>query len=338
MRRPIIEVWGPSGRNLAEEWGSALLGVTVTDKAGYESDEAVIRIRATPPEWTFPPKGTKYTVRLGWEESAAAVTGIYSVQRVSPRGAPDQGTMLEITCRAADFMDKMKEVDSGHYDDKTVGDIVRHIAGKMGVEAVIAPELANIKIPYRMRFQQSNGDFLTHLADQVGGIIKPQAGKLLVLKRGAGKSAGGSTLPTITVTYDPLFDFEADLEPRPQFKDIEGGWIDAKTGLRKASKRPGGFKASRLGLVHPFASEAEAELGADAAAQEHGRKSATAKFSMPGEPKAVAEAPVKASGYGADIDAVAWIAAGVTHEASPDQGWVTTIDCDTKGKGDATDG
>jgi phage protein D len=314
-------------------WGPRLAGVTLTDAAGYESDQAVLVFRDAPPRWSGPPKGTRYEVRLGWTTDAMAVTGTYTVQRVGFSGDPEQGTEMRVTCRAADFLDKMKETDTEHFDGKTLGEIVSTLAGRMGVSAVVAPTLASIAIPYRMRFQQSAGDFLTHLADQFGAVIKPQAGKLLVLQRGAGNSASGKALPSIRVSYDPLYEFQADLDPRPQFKDIEGGYIDPKTGLRSVTRRAGGFKSSRLGVVHPFASQGEAELGADAAAQEQGRKSATATFSMPGEPRAVAEAPVTTSGFGPDIDGVAWFASSVTHEAQPDQGWTTTIECETKGKG-----
>jgi phage protein D len=337
MRRPLIQVISSAGRDMVPLWGAALASVSITDQAGYESDQAVLTFRDTPPRWQAPPKGTRYEVRLGWSTDSMAVTGIYTVQRVGFSGSPDEGTAMRVTCRAADFLDKMKEVDTEHFDGKTVGEIVKDLAGRMGVAAVVAPALAGIAIPYRMRFQQSIGDFLTHLADQVGGIIKPQAGKLLVLQRGSGQSAGGKTLPAITVTHDPLYEFEAETEPRSQFKDVEGGWIDPKTGLRTAARRSGGYAASRTAVVHPFPSKDEAELGADAAAQEQGRKSATARFSMPGEPRAVAEARVIAKGFGADIDSVAWVASSVSHEARPDQGWRTEIECETKGKGSESD-
>ncbi|MCW1842316.1 phage late control D family protein [Prosthecomicrobium hirschii] len=333
LRRPIVQVMGPSGRDLVGLWGATLAGLTITDKAGYESDEAVIRIRDVPPRWSAPAKGTQYSIHVGWETGAMALTGLYTVQRVAFSGSPDHGTLMEITCRAADFLDRLKEVDSEHFDGQTVGQIVQTLAGRMGVQAVVSSAVAGVSIPYRMRFQQSAGDFLTRLADDVGAIIKPQAGRLLVQKRGAGESAGGKALPTLTVRHDPLYEFRAEIEPRPEYRDVESGWIDPKTGLRTAKRVAGGFQSSRLQLVHPYASEGEAQSGADAAAQEHGRKSASASFSMPGRGDATAECRVAASGFGADIDAVPWIAASVTHEIAPDHGWVTTIECDTKGTG-----
>lgn len=332
LRRPIVEVRGPSGRNLVPLWGSSLVGVQITDQAGYESDSCTLTFRDCPPNWTAPAKGTKYTVKVGWASSGMAMTGVYTSQPVRFRGDPDGGTFMEVECRAADFVDKLKETASGHYDGKTVKEIVDDIAGKMGISAVVASEIASIKLPYRLRFRQSAGDFLTRLADDVGAVIKPQAGKLVVLRRGAGQSAGGVALPTITVTYDPLFEFEAEIEPRAAYKEVRGGWIDPKTGLRRTAKAEGDGAASAE-VMHPYASEDDADAGIDSASREQKQKSASATFTMPGQPAAVAEAPVKASGFGADIDGVSWIANGVTHDIVPDSGWVTTLECSDKPEG-----
>lgn len=336
VRRPIVEVIGPSGRNLVPLWGAALIGVQITDQAGYESDSCTLSFRATPPGWSAPAKGTKYTVKVGWSSAGMAMTGIYTSQTVRFYGDPDTGTVMEVVCRAADFVDKLKETDSGHYADATIKEIVDDVAGKMGVSAVVASEIASIKLPYRLRFNQSAGDFLTRLADDVGAVIKPQAGKVVVLKRGSGKSAGGSSLPAITVTYDPLYEFEVEIEPRAAYKEVRGGWIDPKTGLRKTAKASGDGAASTE-VMHPYASEDDAAAGVDSAAREQQQRTVSATFTMPGNPAAVAEAPVTASGYGADIDGVAWIANSVTHDIVPDSGWVTTLECSDKPASDGSD-
>lgn len=329
-RKPIVEVKGPSGRNLVPLWGPALIGIQITDQAGYESDAATFAFRDFPPSWRIPPKGTKYEVKVGWQGETATLTGTYTIQVGRLRGDPDQGTIMEVVCRAADFVDKIKDVDSGHYDGKTLKDIVDDVARRMGTTAVVAPELAGIKVPYRLRFNQSHGDFLTRLGDDVGAIIKPQAGKLVVLKRGTGKSASGMALPALQVTYDPLYSFEVEIEPRSAYKAVRGAWIDPKTGKRR-TKSVSGQGSGTLELMHPYAGEADAEAGAKSAAREQAQRTATATFEMPGNPAAVAEAPVKASGYGSDVDSVEWIASEVTHDIAPDQGWTTTVSCTVKG-------
>ena len=76
-RRPIVQVIGGGGRNLIPAWGMDLLGITITDQAGYESDEAIFTFRAPP--FDPPPRGARYTIRAGWADDALAMTGIYTV-------------------------------------------------------------------------------------------------------------------------------------------------------------------------------------------------------------------------------------------------------------------
>ena len=52
-------------------------------------------------------------------------------------------------------------------------------------------------------------------------------------------------------------------------------------------------------------------------------------FVMPGEPNAVAGSHPTCSGYPDPIDAVQWIAAEVTRDVAPDQGWITTVETET---------
>ena len=334
VRRPIVTVVGPSGRDLVPFWGTTLLGVTITDQAGYESDEAVLRFTAPP--FVPPAKGTRYTVSAGWARDALAMTGTYTVSRVRFVGDPEQGEMMEVVCRAADFLDKMKASGSKHYDPKngfgTAGKIFRALAAEAGVPAVIASEIDAIEIPYRLRWNQSLLDFATDLADEVGAIVKPQAGKFVVLARGDGKSGSGKALPQITIQHDPSYAWSVDIEERSSVERTEMAWFDAKAGRMKNEKAETGRKGGRSAGMHPQPSKAEARKGASARAQELSRFTGTASFEGPGRPEAVAGAPLKCSGFGETIDGIEWEAAGITHEIEPEGGWITTIEAQTKEK------
>jgi hypothetical protein len=125
------------------------------------------------------------------------------------------------------------------------------------------PSCADIKIPYRLRWNQSAIDFATDFADEIGAITKPQAGRLVIRKRGAGASASGLTLPAITVHHDPSYAYEFTIEPRPDFKETETPWFDPALGitrLEKAARKA----ASLTTFMHPFASEIEAKIGGKA--------------------------------------------------------------------------
>ena len=52
----------------------------------------------------------------------------------------------------------------------------------------------------------------------------------------------------------------------------------------------------------------------------------------------MAEAPVKVTGFGADIDGKEWIAETVDMDIVPDSGWSMTVQCTVKGQGGGSNG
>ncbi|WP_319775480.1 contractile injection system protein, VgrG/Pvc8 family [Breoghania sp.] len=332
IRKPIVSVIGPSGRNLVPIWGRSLLGITITDQAGYESDEAVLRFSAPP--FDPPKKGTRYQVKVGWAADALALTGIYSVSRTRFGGDPETGERMEVVCRAADFLDKMKAIASAHYDKEngfgTAGSIFRALAEEAGVPAVIASSIDGIEVPYRLRWNQSPLDFATDLADEVGAIVKPQAGRMVILERGAGKSASGKELPEIRIDHDPTYSWEAEIEERSSYGKVEATWFDDKKGRPQTETAETGREAGKDAPMHVSPSKTDAKKGAAARAQQLSRYTGTATFETVGRPEAVAGAPVVPSGYGSTIDAIKWEASGITHEIAPEEGWITTVEAETK--------
>lgn len=333
VRQPFLSISGAGGTNLVPQWGGAFLGVTITDQAGYESDEAVIRFRAPP--FISPPKNAPFTIRAGWSKNALAMTGLYRFSRLSMGGDPEDGEVVEVICRAADFIDKMKQAGSKHYDSEngfgTAGKIFKALAAEAGVPAIISPEIEQLEIPYRLRWKQSPLDFATDLADEVGAVMKPQAGRLLVMARGAGLSGSGKSLPPIHIAHDPSYGWNVELEERNAHSEIEGAWFDAKKGKFAPEKAALGAAGGLASVLHPFASKVEAKRGAASVGQQLQRYTGTGSFEGPGLPHAVAGAPVFPTGFG-PADAIAWEASAVTHEIHPDDGWLTIVEVETQQK------
>lgn len=336
IRRPALQVIGPSGEDLVGRWGAALLGVTVTDKAGHESDECVIRTAWKDPWRSIPPKGARYVVSAGWEGEGLTMLGEYTVQRWTRKGSPDEGESLEVTCRAADFIDKMKTSGSRHYDAEsghgTAGKIFEQIARDAGVSAVIDPEIAGVAIPYRLRWNQSAIDFASELADDLGAVVKPQAGKLVVTKRGGGSSGSGLELPPILIVYDENHGYDVSDEPREDYGQVSAPWFDNEAGRALSELFQSASPSSIAGLVHPAPSKDEAQKQASAASDALARASATGSFEAQGDATAVAGAPVVCQGFGPGIDEIDWRAATVTHEIEPGQGWLMTVETEVKDK------
>ncbi len=333
VRRPIIHVYAPSGADLVQRLGDRLVGVQVTDNPGYESDEAVITVRSKAPHAPLPPKGTIYHVTLAWAENGASFAGLYGFQRAEIRGDPEDGEEMDLICRAGDFLDTLKEVDSEYFDKEngheTAGDIIRTVAQKSGYQAIIPSDIEQVKVPYRLRWNQSRIGFLTDLADDIGAIIKPQFGKIVAMSRGAGASGSGSAMTPIVIEHDPIYSYDVSIEPRQEFKTVAAPYFDPETGRPAFLDHTTGQTKSRYAAPVLAPNKDEAERLAAAQAQQLGRYVGTGSFEKLGDPHAFAAAPVKCSGYGGDIDGIDWTAASITHDAPPES-WVTTVETETK--------
>ena len=331
VRKPIVRVKGPQTSNLVEVWGASLVGISIHDATAHDSDTCKLTFSVSAPFPALPPKGTRYVVSVGWSSDAMAKTGIYTVQRCSIEGDPESGSILTVACRAADLADKAKGVDSGHWEETTLGVIFDDVAGKMGLTAVVDPDLRSIAIPYRARLEEEAGAFLTDLADDFGGALKIAGGKVVVTRRGSGRSASGTTLPTLTFTHGPEYHFNFEFEPRGDDAESVGTWWDEETGTWRDETDEGEGKG-RLATAHPWPSKSEAKTGAKARRREHQRKSVTGSVEGPGDPAAVAGCPVVVSGYGPDADGTTWVAESIDHEIEPDGGWIMTANLETKDK------
>ena len=326
--RPVVQIIGPGGGDLVGRLGERLSRVTIVDQAGMESDELVFEVRVEPPFPAGPAKDTRFSASIGWEPAGLRMAGVYSVQNHTISGDPEQGYFMTVNCRAVDFIDAAKKVDSEHFEEMTVGAIFAKLAGAAGMTAVVAPEIASIEVPYRLRWNQSVVDFATELAEDFGGTMKLAGGKMLVPVRGSGKAAGGMSLPPIIVPFRQNYGFDISIEGRGLFHDIGGGWFDILQGIDQLFAGIGLGTVSRFLPLHPFPTQAEAEKGGTATARELARKTLSGSFDMRGDPLACAEAKVIPQGFGGEIDGLDLVCACATHEVTFDDsgGWITTVE------------
>jgi len=272
----------------------------VTEHAGQESDTAELTCVNL---GVLPRRGDSFTILGGWADEGPVDQGRFSVQKINFSGqAGGDGDVIRIELGAADYVDKLKGHASKHYDDKTYGDIVEDIAKQVGLDAQVDKEVAKIKIPYCLRWDQSHIDFLTKLSEEVGAICKPAGGKLIAVKRGGGRSASGRTLTPIRITRGVTMSYDLEFEPRPQVEAIGAPWHDEKKGARKIARHRTQRKGPLYVLPHPYRSEDEAKAAAEAEAYERANATATGDFRCLGMPQAHAEAPVEVSGFGVGMD------------------------------------
>ena len=323
-RRPILQILNSGGKNILPGLAGLWTSCHVSEQAGGESDTAQIVCVGPPAKFGLPGRGDKFTILGGWEDEGPVMQGVFTVQKIVYSGDPDSGDTIAIQLRAADFVDKLKAHATKHYDDETFGGIVKDVAKQAGLDAQVDADVAKIKVPYRLRHQQSHIDFLTELGEELGAVVKPAGGKLIAVKRGSGKSASGKDLRPIEIVRRKGWGYEIEIEPRPEVGSVAAGWHDEKNGKRKVVKHKTGRDGPIHTLPHPFRSEDEAKKAAESEAYEMGNNTGTGHFESPGLPHAHAEAQVTASGFGKPIDG-RWKAESVEKVWDAQGGFSTTV-------------
>lgn len=331
MKQPVVMIIGESGSNLFSAWRSqGLISIDYTDNDGGEADELSFTFAVNPPFEAGPQDGTKYQFIYGWKGGPLRDAGLFTFQSSSLSGNPESGYTRSITARASDFIDADKKAATEHFEDTTVGDIFKALGTQAKKAVAVSSELADISVPYRLRFNQDLSSFADELAEEVGGTLKFANGQMLVAKRNSGKTAVGTELPTISVKFSVSHSFELTSETRSRFEKVEASYFDPDDGITKAVSENAAGKSSLYMAVHPAASKEAASAIAKAAGAELDRHSVSGSVDTDGDVDAMAGAPIKLAGYGA-YDAAELIAASIHHTFDFDSnGWVMSIELANK--------
>jgi phage protein D len=316
-------VIGPSGADILPNLSGYWREVTWEDAAGKKSDKATFTMIGPPSVYGLPPRDSKFTILAGWQDTGPILQGVYSVQNWAPRGNPKEGDLVDITLKAADFIDNLKQHGHKHYDNQTFQQIIQAEAQAAGLSAVVDPALASISMPYQLRWSQSPLDFMHNLSEIVGGTLKLANGQVVVMKRGGGSAASGQQLAAITIVKTAGYSYSCNFEPRPQHGQIAGAWLDSK-GNRQLAQVPTGLSGPVYVLPHPYRSQTEAQQAAKSEAYERGNNTFSGDFEMPGNPTARAEAPVTLTGFGWPIDGPCK-AEHIKSTINSDGGYKTTV-------------
>ncbi|MFT4097121.1 MAG: hypothetical protein QM651_08340 [Rhodoblastus sp.] len=324
---PVLQILNSGGKDIVPKLDGWWLSCSVTEHEDGKSDSASIECVGPPAVFGLPAEGDEFTILMGWEEDGGPVEqGRFSMQKPRMYGSPGNGHRIALQFRAADYKDKHKHQINKHYDEgKTLGEIVRDQAKAMGLDGVVDPELDKIKLPYQLIWQQSRIDYLGELVERYGGSMKPMQGKLLVQKRGAGKSASGLDLAPIEIPRHICSDYDFEIDPRSQARKIAAQWLDPKSGKRKFETQDTDRDGGVFVLPHPYRSQDEAQQAAKSEATERDNRSGTGRCTHPGMPKARAGAPVMISEFGWPVDGK-WKATTLTKRMDASGGFIQTTE------------
>ncbi|MRN67875.1 contractile injection system protein, VgrG/Pvc8 family [Brucella sp. 10RB9213] len=317
---PFIEV-SIEGKTVHDAFYQRLVSATIRDEPGQSADTLELVFDDTGNEIDIPQKGAKIEIRFGFKGVGTWKMGTFVFERASYNFGSD-GERLTFSCKSAELRADVKEPLSEHFDGATIGQIVEQLAKRHGYKAKVSPELANTKLDYIARANQSAVDFLTRLADRTGALFSIKDNTFLFLKRGS--------LPPITITKGDCSEGEFSIEPRPKYGKAAAGWYDRRRNKTVYEEHATGLYGPTRRLRTVYASQAEAKKAAEAEGARLARATGQGSLTMAGWPEVMADAPINAVGFRKEFDGE-WRAASVEHRF--EDTYTTSIELEAPEKG-----
>jgi phage protein D len=242
------------------------------------------------------------------------------VDEVSLSGFPET---ISINSKAADMRQDLKAQKTRHFDNITLGNLVKTIAGAHGLTGKVAAELAAVSFAHIDQTQESDLHLLTRLAKQYNAVAKVTNDHLIVAKAGESKSASGSSLPAIVINKNQVSDYRASLTDRGKYASVAATWHNKATGLNiKVSTSD---EKPSYTLRHTYDDQQKAIEAAKAKLGELQRGATTIDLTLAvGNAALFAESPISLVGFRSGISDKGWTATKVEHSFSK-SGFTTQI-------------
>lgn len=323
---PIVQMT-IDGQPVAGAFYERLISLSVVDKEGIESDTFDASLNDGPPDFlALPRKGAIAVIQLGYRETGTRQVGRFTVDSVKAKCLPYG---LTISGKAADLRKgKLKTRAERHWDGKTLGEIVKEVAGDVGLTARVAPSIAGHRYDWVGQQDETPTHFLERLARRHNALLTVKNGNLVFAERGAGQSAAGSALTPVVITPPLVIDGTLDFEfaDRQAFGKVVSYYQDRKQAKRIEVEASGEASSDSVYRIpEPFADAAEADKAAQAKAKQLKRGEGSFSVDVIGDTSIQAGAPLVCEGIRPGLDGVQWLIDSVTHTISKSAGFRSKI-------------
>jgi len=333
--KPIFRVVA-DGTDITAVINERLISIKTTDEAGFKSDTCTIDIDDRDGIIALPRKGAKLTISLGYEAQPGdnlasikvpiglAQVGVYTIDEVSASGFPE---VLSISGKAADMQGELKEQKTRSFDNITLGDLVKKLAGDNGLTGKAAADMAAIQLGHVDQTQESDLHLLTRLAKKYGGVAKVTNDHLIVAKAGESKSVGGASLSPIYIDKTQVSGYHCSLTDRGKYAAVSATYHDKQTGQDIAVST--GDEKPAFTLRHPYDNQQQALEAAKAkkSALDQGASTVDVTLSV-GNPNLFAESPLILTGFRSGVSGE-WTTTRVEHSFSK-SGFTTQVNGEIK--------
>jgi phage protein D len=322
--RPVFKVV-VDGTDVTRRLETHLSNMTLIACREDHADQLELEFEDTAGRIAMPRKGVSIEVSLGFDTAGMCLQGSYMVDEVEHRGAPDTITVRARSARVSGPLATRKERS---WSDTTVGHIVSVIAGEHGLTPRVSNALTNQPVS-QLDQTESDMALLRRLGKQFDAVATVKNGCLLFAPIGGAKTAGGTSLPAVTLRRSNGDRHHFQEIDRSAYTGVRARWYDmhgARGHLALAGKN-GHVKILR----GDFPTEADAKRAAEAELARVKRGAATFTLDLAiGRPDIFPEMPVKLAGWSDAITAYEWIVAKATHKLDGNGGYLTSLELENK--------
>lgn len=315
--------------DLTDRMRPRLVSLTLSEKRGDEADQLDIVLDDSDGGLAIPPEGATLRLALGWKQGRDVAPGLiekgtFKVDDVSHSGPPDQ---VRIRARAADFTSDIRNRREQSWKNTTLGAVLTEVAGRNGLTPRITADLASISLTTISQSRQSDIAFLRRLGRENDAVATIKDGKMIFARKGAGTTASGATLPTLTIRRSAGDGHSWQRQKRDGQAGVTASWHD-----RKAAKRQTvtvGDKDGAKRLRKTFADEASARRAATAEQARLKRAPATLDMRLAlGRADIYVDLRASVTGIKVGIDDT-WLVTEVTHSLDNRGGFKTALKMET---------
>ncbi len=318
------------GRDLTGKLRPRLVSLSLSEKRGDEADQLDIVLEDTDGGLALPRPGAVLTLALGWKQGRDVTPGLvgkgsFKVDEIEHSGPPDT---ITLRARAADFTSAIRLRREQSWHDTTLGAVLSDVAGRNGLTARIAPDLASIGVPTLCQSRESDTALLRRLGAEHDAVATIKAGCLIFSRKGTGTTPSGKPIPLLSLHRKDGDRHRWSRQTQEEKPGVTAYWHDK--GEAKRQSVTVGEKQGAKRLRKTFASEAEAQRAAIAERDRLKRMPATLDLQLAfGRPDAYPEQRVKVSGFKPEIDAATWLITEVSHRLDSNSGFTTDLKMET---------
>lgn len=315
--------------DITEAIRSRLIDLRTTDEAGMKSDTLTLSLDDRDGLIELPRHGAQLEVWLGYAQTGLSKIGTYFVDETSLSGFP---MTVSISAKAADLTGEqtgdIKSPKTRSFDNITLGNLVKTIAGEHRLTAKTSASLADILWVHIDQTAESNLHLLTRLASQDNAVCKVTNDSLIFAKAGESKTAAGVALSSIIINKLEVSSYRASIQDRGSYKAVTATYHDKATArtytVSTSPDRPA------LILRHTYEDRDKAIEAAKAKLESLTQGVNTCEVSLAkGNPNLFAESPLMLVGFRPGVSGTTWTCTRVEHSFS-NAGFKTSLTGEAK--------